>query len=92
MLAVLTCIDAIQIFSFYIMSEHSGKGFVMLPIFTGLGTIFACFIELKSIYEKNTEKRKAEIEDTARALKDILSDETNRDFIRNILEKLEKPL
>lgn len=90
MLAVLTCIDAIQIFSFYIIAAQSGKIFIMLPLFTGLGTIFACFVELKSIYEKNTDKRKAEIEETARALKEIISDESNREFIRGLLEKLEQ--
>lgn len=90
MLAVLTCIDAIQIFSFYIINAQSGKIFIMLPLFTGLGTIFACFVELKSIYEKNTDKRKAEIEETARALKEIISDESNREFIKGLLEKLEQ--
>lgn len=90
MLAVLTCIDAIQIFSFYIIAAQSGKVFIMLPLFTGLGTIFACFVELKSIYEKNTDKRKAEIEETARALKEIISDESNREFIKGLLDKLEQ--
>lgn len=90
MLAVLTCIDIIQVMSFYIMSAQSGKAFVMLPIFTGFGTIFTCFIELKSIYEKNTDKQKAEIEETARKLKELITDDNNRELIKAILEKLEK--
>lgn len=90
MLAVLTCIDAVQVLSFFILAAQSGKAFVMLPVFTGLGTIFVCFIELKSIYEKNTDKRKAEIEDTAKKIKEVLLDETNRELIKSLLEKLEK--
>jgi len=64
-----------------------------LPFLTFGGGIFACVIEGKSIYEKKSDKDKAKVAETAKALSEILKNKDNQEIIGSFLEyiKKEKP-
>lgn len=88
MLAVLTCIDAVQLLCILIMTAQSESTYFMLPWFTAVGVIFVCFIELKSIFEKNSDKQKADIQEAAKVLSEILTDNTKLEMLNTLINKV----
>lgn len=90
LMLAMTCIDAIQMVACYTINMQSDKSIPLLTIFTVLGCIFIGFIELKSIYESNEDKDKAKFEETAKMLKTMLSDEKNKEILKDIFDKVYK--
>lgn len=57
-----------------------------MPICTFLATIFLCIIELKSIYEKKSEKERADMETVAKFIAKIAKDKDTKQVIELISE------
>lgn len=79
---VITIIDCVQMVAIWQGNWNIPK----MPFFSFLATLFLCFIELKSIYEKKTEKEKAEIETMLKKIKDLSTDKE----VLAILKKITK--
>lgn len=90
MMLVMTCIDAVQMITCYAINVQADKHIPLITIFTVVGCIFVGFIELKSIYESNEDKDKARIEETAKLLKQLLTDEKNKDLVKSLKEYINK--
>lgn len=60
-----------------------------MPICTFLATIFLCIIELKSIYEKKSEKERADMETVAKFLVKAAKDKDIKDVIGILSEALQ---
>lgn len=58
LLFAATIIDALQMLTIHVLNNASGLSVWMVPAFTLLGTLFLCFIELTSIYERADQKTK----------------------------------
>ena len=61
---VISVIDCVQMVAIW----ESGLSIPRMPFFSFLATIFLCIIELKSMYERKTDKERAEIESMAKFL------------------------
>lgn len=61
---VISVIDCVQMVAIW----ESGLSIPRMPFFSFLATIFLCTIELKSMYERKTDKERAEIESMAKFL------------------------
>lgn len=90
MMLVMTCIDAVQMITCHMINIQADKHIPVITLFTVLGCIFIGFIELKSVYESNEDKDKAKIEEAAKLLKALLTDEKNRDLVKKILDYANK--
>lgn len=90
MMLAMTCIDAVQMITCYAINAQADKHIPLITLFTVVGCIFVGFIELKSIYESNEEKDKARIEETAKLLKQLLTDEKNKDILKDLRSYLDK--
>lgn len=88
MLAILTCIDVVQVVCIYAIALQGANQYLMLPWFTAGGVIFVCIIEFKSVFEKSSDKQKADIQDAAKLLSDLLSDDSKREMIKDILDRI----
>ena len=93
MLFVVTIIDIIQMLLVLLLNEHASTVLPALPFLTLGGGAFACAIEAKSIFEKNTDKEKARVQETAKMLSEILKNKDNQEMFGAFLEymKQEKP-
>lgn len=93
MLFIVTIIDALQMLLVMLLNYHTNTLLPILPFLTFGGGIFACVIEGKSIYEKKSDKDKAKVAETAKALSEILKNKDNQEIIGSFLEyiKKEKP-
>lgn len=93
MLFVVTIIDIIQMLLVLLLNEHASTVLPALPFLTLGGGAFACTIELKSIFEKNTDKEKARVQETAKMLSEILKNKDYQEMFGAFLEcvKQEKP-
>ncbi len=93
MLFVVTIIDIMQMLFVMLLNNSTSVVLPVLPFLTFAGGIFACAIEGKSIFEKNTEKEKSRVQETAKMLTEILKNKDNQEIIGSFLEyiKKEKP-
>ena len=93
MLFVVTIIDIIQMLLVLLLNEHASTVLPALPFLTLGAGAFACAIEAKSIFEKNTDKEKARVQETAKMLSEILKNKDNQEMFGAFLEyvKKEKP-
>ena len=93
MLFVVTIIDIMQMQFVMLLNNNTSVVLPVLPFLTFAGGIFACAIEGKSIYEKKSDKDKAKVAETAKALSEILNNKDNQEIIGSFLEyiKKEKP-
>lgn len=86
MLLVVTVIDALQIVAITVLQVNLPA----FPFFTLAGALFAGFIELKSVYEKNDAKQKAKVQEAAVLLSQIIEKSKDSDALNNILEILKR--
>lgn len=86
MLLVITVIDALQIVAITVLQVNLPA----FPFFTLAGALFAGFIELKSVYEKNDAKQKAKVQEAAVLLSQIIEKSKDSDALNNILEILKR--
>lgn len=93
MLFVVTIIDILQMLLVMLLNNNTSVILPALPFLTFAGGIFACIIEVKSIFEKNTDKEKARVQETAKALSEILKNKDNQEAFAAFLDfiKQEKP-
>lgn len=85
-LLALSVIDAMQIAAVEYMRVCCGREWPLLPIFTLLGSVGIAIIEVKSIFEKASEKEQAEAEAAARAVLNLLKGVKDD----NLLERLKE--
>lgn len=86
MLLVITVIDALQIVAITVLQINLPA----FPFFTLVGALFAGFIELKSIYEKNDAKQKAKVQEAAVLLSQIIEKSKDSDALNHLLEILKR--
>ncbi len=90
MLFVVTIIDIIQMLAILLLNEHTTMTLPALPFLTLGGGIFACAIEGKSIFEKNTDKEKARVQETAKMLSEILKNKDNQELFGAFLQYVQR--
>lgn len=90
MLFVITIIDILQMLLILLLNTHTTTTLPALPFLTIFGGIFACAIEIKSIFEKNTDKEKARVQETAKMLSEILKNKDNQEMFGAFLAYVQK--
>lgn len=88
MLFVITVIDVIQMLAIWEMNEQTSHSLPIIPFLTFIGAMFAGFIELKSIYEKNEDKEKAKINEVVRLAGQIAKERDTQDIVAAVVEYL----
>lgn len=83
---VISVIDIVQMVAIW----QGGMSLPTMPFFSYAATIFLCIIELKSIYERKSEKERADIEDVAKFLVKLAKDKGTKDTISALSELLEQ--
>lgn len=78
LLAVLTVVDAMQIVVSLYLRAVEGYELPSIPLFTLIGAVGIAFIEVKSIFEKSTDKEKADLSELASLLEN-----TDRQSLKN---------
>lgn len=86
MMFVVSVIDAVQMVGIW----QGGFDVVKMPFFSFVGTIFLCIIELKSIYERTSDKERANMETVAKFLAKAAKDKDAKALIDAISEKLDE--
>jgi len=86
MLFMITIIDAMQMLAIAHINTEINRHLPDLPILTFLGAIFIGFIELKSVYEKNEDKEKAEITQTAKIVSKVIADISNSELSSKVAQ------
>ncbi len=91
-LFALSVIDAMQIGAVAYLRFMGEAELPMLPVLTLFGAICEALIEVKSIYEKASEKEQAEADEAARTLARLLGEACGGkwDALRERLTKAEK--
>lgn len=93
MIFVITIIDAVQMLGIWLLNDQAGCAMPILPFLTFIGAMFVGFIELKSIYEKNSDKEKAKMQEAAKLASHILKNRDTQDVLAAFMDymKTEKP-
>jgi hypothetical protein len=78
----------VQMIAIYSLNTQSTAMLPTLPIFTFIGAMFACFIELKSVWEKNDKKEKAKMQETAKLIQTLLKDKDTTEHLTAFLAYL----
>ncbi|MGN1245098.1 MAG: hypothetical protein ACI4UN_00550 [Muribaculaceae bacterium] len=89
-LFALSVIDLMQMAAVAYLRLTGVAELPMLPAFTLLGAICIAIIEVKSIYEKASEKEQAEADEAARTLLRIIKDVGKGDWEKLLAERHEK--
>lgn len=74
---VVSLIDLVQMTAIW----QAGWNLPQMPFFTMLATIFLCIIELKSIYERKSEKERADMETVAKFIAKVAKDKDTKQLI-----------
>ncbi len=82
---VVSIIDCVQMVAIF----EGGFDIPKMPFFSFFATIFLCFIELKSIYERRTDKEKAEMESLASFMIKAAKHKDMKDFVKTMSEIFE---
>ena len=90
MLLIVTIIDMVQMIAIWSLNTQSETMLPTLPVFTFIGAIFACFIELKSVWEKNDKKEKAKMQETAKLIQTLLKDKDTKEHLSSLLAYLDE--
>ncbi|MBQ6275113.1 MAG: phage holin family protein [Bacteroidales bacterium] len=90
MLLIVTIIDLVQMIAIWSLNTQSETMLPTLPVFTFVGAIFACFIELKSVWEKNDKKEKAKMQETAKLIQTLLKDKDTKEHLSSLLAYLDE--
>lgn len=86
MLFVVSLIDVVQMVGIW----QGGFDIVKMPLFSFIATIFLCIIELKSIYERNSDKERANMETVAKFLAKAAKDKDVKELIATISDKMDE--
>jgi len=81
MLLAVTVIDVLAMLVCGLLNHLYGYHIPVLPYVTALGAVFICFIEVKSIFEKNDQKEQAKIQAAAADLKRLMQEDGARDIL-----------
>lgn len=90
MLFVVTIIDILQMMLVMLLNNNTNVVLPALPFLTFAAGIFAVAIEGKSIFEKNTDKEKARVQETAKMLSEILKNKDNQEMFSAFLAYVQK--
>lgn len=82
MMFVVTIIDCVQMLGIW----EAKISIPIMPLFSFIAAIFLCAIELHSIYERNSDKERAEIEELAKILTKAAKDKDVQKTLSNITE------
>lgn len=82
---VVSIIDCVQMVAIFV----GGFNIPQMPFFSFLITIFLCIIELKSIYERRTDKERAEMENMAKLIIKAAKDKDTKEIVSMLNEILE---
>lgn len=88
-LFALSVIDVMQMAAIAYLRVTGTAQLPMLPAFTLLGAICIAIIEVKSIYEKASEKEQAEADEAARTLLRLIKNVNNGEW-KKLFEQWEK--
>lgn len=88
-LFALSVIDVMQLAAVAYLRVTGTAQLPMLPAFTLLGAICIAIIEVKSIYEKASEKEQAEADDAARTLLRLIKNVNNAEW-KELFEQWQK--
>lgn len=88
-LFALSVIDVMQMAAIAYLGVTDTAQLPMLPAFTLLGAICIAIIEVKSIYEKASEKEQAEANEAARTLLRLIKNVNNGEW-KKLFEQWEK--
>jgi hypothetical protein len=80
---VISVIDIVQMVAIF----QGGWNFVQMPFLSFVATIFLCIIELKSIYERRSEKERADMETVAKFLANAMKNKDTKEVI-NVLSEI----
>lgn len=80
---VISVIDIVQMVAIF----QGGWNFVQMPFLSFAATIFLCIIELKSIYERRSEKERADMETVAKFLANAIKNKDTKEVI-NVLSEI----
>ena len=83
-LVVLSVVDAMQIAGAWFLRAVEGYNVPTVPLFTLLGSIGMAAIEVKSIFEKGTDKERGEVGE----LLDLLETATGNAKLQKIIDNL----
>lgn len=83
---VISVIDIVQMVAIW----QAGWNIPKLPLFSFGGTLFLCLIELKSIYERQTDKERYEIQNVAKFIVKAAKNKDTKEIIEMLNEVLEK--
>lgn len=83
-LVVLTVVDAMQIAGAWFMRAVEGYAVPTVPLFTLLGSLGMAGIEVKSIFEKGSDKERADVG----ALLDLLESAADNEKLTKIINNL----
>lgn len=77
MMFVVSIIDCVQMVGIW----QCGWDLPRMPFVSFAGTIFLCIIELKSIYERKSEKERADMETVAKFIAKVAKDKDTKQII-----------
>ena len=80
---VISVIDIVQMVAIF----QGGWSIVQMPFLSFAATIFLCIIELKSIYERRSEKERADMETVAKFLANAMKNKDTKEAI-NVLSEI----
>ena len=87
-LIAMTVIDAMLVCSVIFLWLTGGIEIAPLPVFTTLGGLGLCMIELKSIYENS--QREGDFDKLLKGLRDAMRNEKVREALKELLESGKK--
>lgn len=90
MLLAVTVIDLLQMLILGLLNHVYGYSIPVLPFITALGAIFICWIEIKSIFEKNDKKEQAKIQSAAADLRRLMQQEGAREILAAALAMVQE--
>lgn len=86
MLLAITVIDILQMLVVGLLDFEYGYKVPVIPIITAAGASFIGFIEVKSIFEKNEDKERAEVQAAATELYRLMKEDGAKDILATALE------
>lgn len=81
----LTVTDLMQMGFLWQHNTDNGARFPLLPFITICGALFICIIEIKSIFEANDKKTRAQYRDAAELIAEILKHKDKAEAVISIL-------
>jgi hypothetical protein len=86
MLLAVTATDVIQILAVLQLNAQTDMILPVMPLLTFIGATFACFIEIKSIYEKNSDKDRAKVQEAAKLMTQLIHHKDNQEMFASFID------